>query len=691
MNPDLIKESKLSGVYCYLFAVFPAAAVAKAGLAPFAVKIFQHYIKILAIIIGINFPIVSHSQNINISDEIISIAEDLASDETDQEMVNLYLEQLYELQESPVKINSADETEISRLFFLSDFQVKSLADHILKNGHIESVYELALLTGFDRHTVELMAPFIDLVPRSTSPPSGSKPLNMLLSNFIISPGENDTSCVGLPFRLLTKYRFTAARFTAGFTTEKDNGEKMFDFFSGHVTFTGTGIVRKIILGDFSCRSGQGIHLNTGIKTGLSLTSAGYKAARNEIRPYTSTGENNFFRGIAAQLSFKRAGLTAFLSYNDIDATLSANEDSTEFFVKQLYESGIHNTPSLLVRKDAVTEIAFGAGLTYSFRRLKTGFSFSESHFSLPLLSDRSDPENIHDFEGTINRVYSVHYNSLLERILLYGEISVNSPGNYAMIQGITIRPSDRLTMNLLLRNYSPGYTAFHAACPGTSSSNSNEQGIMGNFIFEAARHLFISAGCDISRYPWLRYRCSYPSMTKRMEIRLSYNPSENMATDFSFNVRSSMIDINEGTGIAGIYETETRTLRGQIKYRLSENLTMLTRADLKMAEPSGSKGMLLLQDLVCSFQSIPVDMWFRFCLFNTDSWDSRLYTYENDLLYSFTIPALSGRGSRSYLMVKWEIGKRAEIRGKYSMRSLATMNNNAQEKDELKIQARIWF
>ena len=64
------------------------------------------------------------------------------------------------------------------------------------------------------------------------------------------------------------------------------------------------LYRKVILGDYSARFGQGTNINTGISTGLSLTSQGYMSATNEIKPYTSTDENNFFRGIATVLSIK---------------------------------------------------------------------------------------------------------------------------------------------------------------------------------------------------------------------------------------------------------------------------------------------------------------------------------------------------------------------------------------------------
>ncbi len=152
-----------------------------------------------------------------------------------------------------------------------------------------------------------------------------------------------------------------------------------------------------------------------------------------------------------------------------------------------------------------------------------------------------------------------------------------------------------------------------------------------------------------------------------------------------------MLNDDRTQGIPQIEEKESRWLKGQVKYSPGERLSFMTRIDYKTVQSSGSTGMLFLQDMSYSFRQIPVTLWFRYCIFNTDDWDSRLYTYENDLLYSFSIPALSGRGTRSYFMVKWEIGNRAELRAKYSLTSLISDKNKSEEKDELKLQFRVWF
>ena len=660
------------------FAVLPAVAPVKAGFALFAV------------VFSVLLPFTSYSQEKNLSEIITSINEDLALGETDQEVINLYMDHLHELAENPVNINSGDEPEISRLFFLNDFQVKALADHVRNTGRIVSVYEIASIPGFDRHTTEMIIPFIDLSAKNESNNETVRFHNSLLSNYILKPGESDTSDIGSSYKFLSKYRFTAGRFAGGFTTEKDAGEKFFDFISGNLSFSGNGFIKKIIIGDFAARSGQGLNINTGIRTGLSLTAPGYMASRNEIRPYTSTDENNFFRGIAAQLAFKNAGIVLLFSHNSIDATMNASSDSSNFFLERFYRTGLHNSESLMSRKDAVAETSYGINLIFTLRHLKTGLCYSESRFSLPVLPDISDPVDLYDFGGNRCRVFSGSYSCLVNRLLLFGEVSMNDLQRYALVQGATLRPSDRLNINFLLRNYSPGYTSFHGNGPGSNASNNNEKSILGNFTFEAAKHFFVSAGCNITHYPWLKYMCNFPSFARRTEIKLIYMPLEDLAFDLTYNIRYSLTDNDQYTGIPGIAELESRWLKGQVKYRFNDRISIMTRLDYKIAEPSGSEGMLFLQDVMLSCRKVPVTLWFRYCMFNTDDWESRLYAYENDLPHSFSIPALSGKGTRSYLMAKWEIGRKVELRIRYSVTALDSCNNT-DVKDELKFQIRLWF
>ena len=652
----------------------------------------------LILLILFLIPDLSICQELTISEIITNIAEDLAADQDDPEAVTMFIERLHELAEDPINLNSAGKDEISRLFFLSDFQVKALADYIHSSGRILSVYELAAIPGFDQETALTIVPFIRLENKNVINLDSTIWRNSLISNFSTKPGSGDTTSLGSAWRILTRYKFKSGGFSGGLTIEKDPGEKLLsgkpplpDFFSANIAYNGNGIIKRIIIGDYSARFGQGSNINTGMRRSISLTSPGYMSASDEIKSYTSTEENRFFRGVAASFSVGKLDLSAFFSDKHSDATISTSADTVNEYIDNFYLSGIHNTPSLLKKKDTVSELAYGLALSYSQNNFKAGFIWSETRLSLPVYLSINDPEKVFDFAGNRNTLYSIYYNCFIKKILLYGELSASDIRKYALIQGMSFRPSDRLTFNFLFRNYNSGYKTFFGNGPGSGSNTSNETGILGNFTFEAARHLFISGGYDIQYFPWLRYRCSAPSKGIKRELKLSYLPSDKIVIEGLYSYRLSMQDSGTVKGIPDQINVISNSFRVSARYSVNENLTLGTRVDYKTVNPSGNSGFVLMQDVNYNFRLIPVTLWIRYCIFNTDSWLSRIYTYENDLLYSFSIPALAGRGSRCYIMAKWKISDFAELRIKYGVTSVIANGDSVNNTDEIKLQFKVWF
>ena len=179
----------------------------------FAVKIKLSSIqKFLLIILTSCLTVEIFSQETKLSESIISIAEELAADETDPEAVSIYIDRLNELAENPVKVNSSAEDEFSRLFFLSDFQVKALADYAHSYGRIVSVYELATIPGFDKETVGMIIPFITLDYKPVNDSDSVRWRNSIISNLSIKPASGDTSSLGSNWKSLTKYKFSSGLF-----------------------------------------------------------------------------------------------------------------------------------------------------------------------------------------------------------------------------------------------------------------------------------------------------------------------------------------------------------------------------------------------------------------------------------------------------------------------------------------------
>jgi len=639
------------------------------------IRLFRNapVIIVTLLLLFISFPEL-FSQQYDLSGIITDIAEQLAEDESDPEAVQVFADRLHDLSDDPVRLNSCDEQDLSRLFFLSDFQVRILLDYIRTYGKILTPYEIPGIPGFNKATAEMMIPFVSFSGEdrdSGSNGNGGWRSTMLTNISYSSP--SDTGMIGPPVKTLLRYRLSSGGLSAGFTAERDAGERLPgskhpvpDFFSAHLSYTGEGIIKRVIIGDFSARFGYGTNINTGFRTALSVIAPVNLRGNDEIKGYTSTDENNFFRGAATMLSFKNFGLAAFYSRNRCDATTGYGTDSSEICIENLYRSGLHNTNSLLQKKDKYTETNFGLDLTYNSDNIRIGLLASATGLSVPLTVSSGKPGDLYDFTGDFNRICTFYYKSLVKKILFTGEFSTGSSRSFALVQGVAVRPSDRLTVSILYRNYDNGYFSFHGRGPGISTTSA-EKGLTGSFTYEAAKHLFISAGCDVHRFPWLAYRNSAPSSGIRQELRIKLIQGEDLTLESSFHYRKTMTDKKREPGIPEQVSTVARIFRTSLKYSPGPGFTIGTRVDYKFTSPSSGKGMMMLQDITFRPASLPLTLWFRYCIFGTDDWDSRLYAWENDLIYSFSIPALSGRGSRSYLMASWKAGKTAELRVKYAV------------------------
>lgn len=107
-----------------------------------------------------------------------------------------------------------------------------------------------------------------------------------------------------------------------------------------------------------------------------------------------------------------------------------------------------------------------------------------------------------------------------------------------------------------------------------------------------------------------------------------------------------------------------------------------------------ASGYLLYQDIIYSlpFQSSAINL--RYALFDTDSYNERIYTYESDVLYSFSVPSYYYKGSRIYLMLNYDFSRNISLWLRYSQSfytNKASMGTRFDEimgntKSEIKVQ-----
>ena len=97
------------------------------------------------------------------------------------------------------------------------------------------------------------------------------------------------------------------------------------------------------------------------------------------------------------------------------------------------------------------------------------------------------------------------------------------------------------------------------------------------------------------------------------------------------------------------------SVRFNINYKIGRDFTAGNKAEYahyRNDDGSNEHGYFLCQDIAYKPEDKPYSLTFRYALFDAKDYNARIYAYENDVLYSFSVPALYGKGMRVYLLGK---------------------------------------
>jgi len=106
---------------------------------------------------------------------------------------------------------------------------------------------------------------------------------------------------------------------------------------------------------------------------------------------------------------------------------------------------------------------------------------------------------------------------------------------------------------------------------------------------------------------------------------------------------------------------QTQKLRVHLTWQLKENLILKTR--IEQVHYKGlevENGLMIFQDIQFKPVKIPLNISARVAWFSTSGYNSRIYAFENDMLYTFSIPAYYGNGFRTYINLNYKITKKID-------------------------------
>jgi hypothetical protein len=587
-------------------------------------------------------------------------------------------EELYEryllLFESPLDLNKADYSALKALHAFSEDEIQRILAYQDSVQTIFSIYELSYIPQLRPGLIQSLSPFLTVEPyrSKTSRSIWSDMLSHQNAYLImrytrrleLSNGYRTGVFAGSPDQYYWRYRNSdSEHYSIGITAEKDPGEAMIwdpqtyryhmDYWSAHFMLKNRGRMKGLIIGDYQLQFGQGLVFSSGLGIGKGAETINtIERVYNGIRPYTSVIEGGFLRGAALTYELApKVTITPFYSDLRQDATLRFNNDSTAFF-SSFQLRGLHRTANEINRKNRVRERLYGANLKYQSRNLnQVGILYQASQYSVNI--NRGDePLDLYEFSGKQNANLSAYGNFQLNQFRFFGEFAVSQNKATGLLTGIAGKLTPRLESVLLLRRYDKSFHSLRSGAFGEGSRNINESGIYLGLKYTFNRKFFATAYYDRFFSEWLRFRTQRPSKGFDYLVRLNYRPTDNSQLYFQYRFKQKERNTVEANQRAVLPGKSNRFIL-HLDHIASKHLSIRSKVQWSNYSLNSaiSKGIAFFQDINYDLGKIRLSG--RFSIFDTEGGDNRQYAYERDLLYTFSIPGLSGRGIRNYLLVQF--------------------------------------
>ncbi len=586
----------------------------------------------------------------------------------------------------PINLNTADALSLQSLLVLSDTQINALFKHIGYYGKLKSIFELQSVVGMDLPTIRWLQPFVyvneddgfsdfsfrrlreegthDIMLRS-------KRTLQEQAGFIPDPLTGKKNFSGSEYGTYMRYRFQYRRnILVGMTFENDIGEPLRngpDFKSASLFIREAKALKQLVVGDYQVQFGQGLTCWNSMAFGKSSFSVQVKRNAQGLKPYSSVNESSFFRGAGITLGNKFVTATVFASRRKLDATINTDTVLTDdgMAVSSIVLGGLHRTESEIAKKNILAEFVSGGNIQVQKGMWKLGTVAVQRSLS-DSVAARTDWYANEKFAGKTQNAVGVYAEGVLQNVSLFGEVSRSSNNAWAYVAGLTAALHSRVSATILFRNFDIDFQSVYSnvIAEGSSVFPSNEFGMYFSVQAQLSKKISVNAYSDGVQYPWLRYQVTGPSSFSDNLIQFNYKPDKKHELYARMRIRRTSIDRSVLNRIDFPVDKLSQQIRLNFIFSPTESLKLHSRLELVKTNEEGlptETGYLVFQDVIWKKMNVPFSVTIRYALFQSDTWNARLYAYENDVLYSYSIPAYYGKGARIYGIFKFDVRRNIDV------------------------------
>lgn len=667
----------------------------------------------------------------NIHYSLFTIAQETTTSNVEQQLENLtdadqseteddsYLQQMQQFIKNPININNATADELRELKIISDLQIDNLITYRRLFGRLISIYELQTVPSWDLFTIKKILPLITVNNSVLIKDEFSKRLKDGQYSFLLRVSQvlekskgfdkstTGTKYLGSPQKIFFRYRYTYKNLLQyGIVGDKDAGEqflkgaqnKGFDFYSFHFFARNIGKLKAIALGDFTVNLGQGLIQWQSLAFRKSVDVINIKRQSTVLRPYNSAGEFNFHRGAGATYQSGNFETTVFASIRKLNANFVADTVNNEDFISSFLNSGYNRTLNETLDKNRVNQFSVGGNIKYKSGKWHIGLNGIHYNFSLPV-QKRNEPYNLYAISGKSWSNFSVDYSYTHHNLHFFGEAATTKDFKMAFVNGLLISVDPTIDLSIVHRKISEQYQSINGNAFTENTYPTNEIGLFAGISIRPANVWRFDAYIDVFKFPWLKYLVDAPSSGSDFFAQLTYTPNKQTEIYTRFRNETKEANQQDNNSVTNfLVKTPRQNWKTQIRFNVNPTFTLRNRIDILLYNNKGQKsekGFLSYFDILYKPALSPLSANIRLQYFESDGYNSRLYAYENDVLYYFSIPVFFDKGWRYYVNLNYDISKKLSVWFKWGQ----TIYNNKKtigsgldeikgnKKSELRVQA----
>ena len=638
--------------------------------------------RLLGFFIGILFFCISigitdlHSQT---SEEelLFSIFGDDLS-EVDSELIQDILTDFAQIRENPIKINQASRSQLLKLPLIDPSLAKTIIHERKKRVFID-INDLRHRLQLTQKNSELLAEFLSFRFQKTKrkPPLFSQvELNYTqIFRYEVEREQGykkDPSTggyFGSPLYQQNRILITIDNIEAGITQEKDAGEqgKLYGSMDYNNTFVYAPNLAKrisVAIGNYDLTIGQGLWMWTkyGSFKGQNVWTAPQSRPQG-LTPNRSSREYNLLRGIALKgqiTSFLE--LLFFYSNKAFDASIIDNT-STRL---ESY-SGLHRTHGEIENKNSNRQFTTGLYLQWIYKQHQIGIGVYSSIFKKSILQGDQLHQN-YDFEGRKSVAFSITHQNNFQKLNWVGEWAIDHQKGWAIIQKISLIPNSDIRWIAAFRYYDPSYHALYSRSFGEQSNTKNELGAYIGIRTYPLKKIETGAFIDYYHFPASRFNIDKSSDGIEWLAYIKYRLNSRQHLDLTYRneKREYQTETINSTGHtkAIILNSIKQQIRLQLQWAIHKNLS--TRWQFNgIRWDNGTNqnieyGWSGFYQINWKWNNI-LQINFKYTLFGSDSYDSRVFLYENDVPYTLTQRQLYGNGDTFYILVRYHMNKQTRL------------------------------